>query len=77
MTPPQWQIRCPHCGTIGQFREVDIAIRWNTCENFTIEDGRIVYAPWSEGQTDFEHERYECQGCSGVVTMDIEDESWN
>jgi hypothetical protein len=74
---PQWQIRCPHCGGLNQFREVDIAIRWNRCEDFEVEDGKIVSAPWSEGQTDFEHDRYECEECDGTVTMDIENESWN
>jgi hypothetical protein len=76
---PQWRIRCPYptCGTINQFREVDIAIRWNTGEDFKVEDGRIVFAPWSRGQADFKHDKYECEGCDQPVTMEIEDESWD
>lgn len=72
---PQWQLRCPHCGGLNAFREVEVAIIWNVTEEFEVVDGRIKRVVWTEtnGSGDAEHDRYECEHCDKPVTMEIDE----
>jgi DNA-directed RNA polymerase subunit RPC12/RpoP len=67
---PGHTAQCPHCGAQGNdiVREIDQAVRWNTGE-LVIEDGQIVAANWGEGDTNFEHVRYECDHCGKPVDL--------
>lgn len=59
---------CPHCGQEDNIVEVDQAVRWNE-GSFEIKDGQIDFVAWSLGQSDFEHDRYACGTCRGVIEM--------
>jgi DNA-directed RNA polymerase subunit RPC12/RpoP len=70
---------CPHCQARGLsiVREIDEAVRWNDGE-LEIEDGKIVSAWWSTGDSDFHHARYECSNCGDPVLLpDDIDEDWS
>lgn len=70
-----WQVRCPHCDAVNQFREVEVAIYWNVTEEFEVADGRIKRVRWSRtnGSGDAEHDRYECESCDKPVKMEIDE----
>lgn len=61
-------VRCPNCGTRNGIREIDVSERWNDGD-LVFEGDKLVGIDWSLGDGDWQHERFECTGCSRQVHL--------
>ena len=61
-------VKCPNCGTCNGVREVDSSLRWNDGD-LVFEGDKLVGIDWSLGDGDWQHERFECTGCSRQVHL--------